>query len=173
METGGHVNGGANRNASLNRMDRAMTQISRLFACFLLALGMSSATAFAQDAAGGDKIVLQVNDEAPKGLNLVLNNVQNLVAYYKEKGEKVQIEVVTYGPGLHMLREDTSPVKDRVASISLASPEVQFSACGNTLAGMTKQEGAKPTLVSEAKLYPSGIARIVELQKAGYIYIKP
>jgi uncharacterized protein len=150
-----------------------MTQISRLFASFLLVLGLSSAIAAAQDAAGGDKIVIQVNDDAPKGLNLALNNVQNLIAYYKEKGEKLQIEVVTYGPGLHMLREDTSPVKDRVASISLASPEVQFTACGNTLAGMTKQEGTKPPLVAEAKLHPSGVARIVELQKAGYIYIKP
>ena len=76
-----------------------------------------------------------------QGQNLALNNVQNLLSYYKDKGEKVQIEVVAFGPGLHMLRQDTSPVKDRVAAIAAANPEVQFSACSNTLANMTKQEG--------------------------------
>ena len=94
-------------------------------------------------------------------------------SYYKDKGEKVQIEVVTYGPGLHMLRQDTSPVKDRVAAIAAANPEVQFSACSNTLAGMTKQEGTKPPLVSEAKPVVAGVARIVELQKQGYLYLRP
>ncbi len=107
-------------------------------------------------------------------MNLALNNVQNLISYYKDKGEKVQIEVVAFGPGLHMLRQDTSPVKDRVAAISVANPEVQFSACSNTLANMTKQEGGNtPPLVSEAKPVVAGVARIVELQKQGYLYLRP
>ena len=46
-------------------------------------------------------------------MNLALNNVRNITEYYKEKGETVAIEVVTYGPGLHMLRSDTSPVTPR------------------------------------------------------------
>ena len=44
-------------------------------------------------------------------MNLALNNATNVVQYYKDLGEKVTIEVVTFGPGLHMLRDDTSPVK--------------------------------------------------------------
>jgi intracellular sulfur oxidation DsrE/DsrF family protein len=103
-----------------------------------------------------------------------LNNVQNLLAYYKEKGETAEIEVVAFGPGLHMLRQDTSPVKERVAAISTANPKVRFSACSNTLANMTKAEGGNtPPLLSEAKPVIAGVARIVELQKQGYIYIRP
>ena len=40
-----------------------------------------------------------------------LNNASNVVQYYKDLGEKVSIEVVTFGSGLHMLRDDTSPEK--------------------------------------------------------------
>ena len=156
-----------------------MSQYSKLLTCLLLLAGLSSMAALAQGTASidrtatPDKIVVQVNEDDPKGMNLALNNVQNLVAYYKDKGEQVLIEVVAFGPGLHMLRQDTSPVKDRIAAIALASPQVQFSACSNTLANMTKLEGNKPPLVSEAKPVIAGVARIVELQKQGYIYLRP
>jgi uncharacterized protein len=156
-----------------------MPQISKLFICLFLLAAMPSTLATAQGTASidktasPDKIVVQVNEDDPKGMNLALNNVQNLISYYKDKGEQVQIEVVAFGPGLHMLRQDTSPVKDRITAISAANPQVQFSACSNTLANMTKQEGNKPPLVSEAKPVVAGVARIVELQKQGYIYLRP
>ena len=51
-------------------------------------------------------------------MNLALNNAANVEQYYKDRGEKVEIEVVTFGPGLHMLRDDTSPVKDRIKAIA-------------------------------------------------------
>jgi len=163
----------------LTRWTKFMSQFSKLLTCLLLLAGLASPAALAQGTvnidrtATPDKIVVQVNEDDPKGMNLALNNVQNLVAYYKDKGEQVQIEVVAFGPGLHMLRQDTSPVKERVTAIALASPQVQFSACSNTLANMTKLEGNKPPLVSEAKPVIAGVARIVELQKQGYIYLRP
>ena len=55
-------------------------------------------------------------------MDLALNNAKNIVDYYKSKGETVAVEIVTYGPGLHMLRTDTSPVKDRIAVMSLENP---------------------------------------------------
>ena len=60
------------------------------------------------------RLVLQVNTNEPAMMNLALNNATNVAQYYKDLGEKVSIEVVTFGPGLHMLRDDTSPVKARI-----------------------------------------------------------
>ena len=57
------------------------------------------------------RLAIQVAENNPQVMNLALNNARNVVEYYKAKGEKVAIEVVTFGPGLHMLRNDTSPVK--------------------------------------------------------------
>ena len=73
-------------------------------------------------------------------MNLALNNATNVAQYYKDRGEKVSIEVVTFGPGLHMLRDDTSPVKARIEVIALSTPEITFKACGNTQENMHKAE---------------------------------
>ncbi len=119
------------------------------------------------------KLAIQVNQNDPAVMNLALNNVKNVIDYYKEKGQKVAIEVVTYGPGLHMLRSDTSPVKDRIVPMALEHSNVTFVACANTQANQSKAEGKPVPIMSEAKLMPSGVIRLMELQEKGYAYIRP
>src|ERR1044072_8016128 len=76
------------------------------------------------------RLVLQVNTNEPATMNLALNNATNVEQHYKSLGEKIEIEVVTFGPGLHMLRDDTSPVKDRIKAIAEKTPSITFKACG-------------------------------------------
>lgn len=118
------------------------------------------------------KVAIQVNQNEKGVMDLALNNARNIEEFYKSKNEQVQIEIVTYGPGLHMLRSE-SPVKERIASMSMESPNLTFSACGNTQANMQKAEGKPVTLLSEAKVTPSGVVRLMELQGKGYAYIRP
>ena len=108
-------------------------------------------------------------------MNLALNNASNVIDYYRNKGEDVQVEVVAYGPGLNMLRDDTSPVKDRIKQLKeLAFPSsISFSACNVTKQGMEKREGHAITLVPQASLVPSGVVRLMELQEQGWNYVKP
>ncbi len=119
------------------------------------------------------KLAIQVAENTPQLMNLALNNARNVVEYYKSKGEEVAIEIVTFGPGLHMLRDDTSPVKQRIAAMALETPSVVFIACANTQANMGKQENKQISLISEAKVMPSGVVRIMELQGQGYSYLRP
>lgn len=121
------------------------------------------------------KIAIQVADNNPQLMNLALNNAANIVSHYKKLGEKVVVEIVTFGPGLHMLRDDTAhtSVKQRVQQTALETPEITFAACANTQANMSKQEGKEIKLVSEAKMTPSGVVRLAELQGQGYAYIRP
>ena len=79
------------------------------------------------------KVAIHVDDSDPKRQNMALNNAFNVNAFYESKGEKVIIEVVAYGPGLMMLREDKSKVKDRITKMSLELPNLSFAACGNTV----------------------------------------
>ena len=106
-------------------------------------------------------------------MNLALNNASNVAQYYKERGEAVKIEIVAYGPGLHMLREDTSPVKDRIKSISESTPNISFKACGNTQQNMQRVEAKDIPLVSQAKVVKSGVVQLMELQEQGWSYIRP
>lgn len=119
------------------------------------------------------KVAIQVAEKNTQLMNLALNNARNIVDYYKSKGEEVAIEIVTFGPGLHMLRDDTSEVKQRIAAMALETPSVSFIACANTQANMSKQENKQVTLISEAKVMPSGVVRLMELQGKGYSYIRP
>lgn len=119
------------------------------------------------------KVAIHVDDNDPKRMNMALNNIQNLKKYYDAKGEAVQIELVAYGPGLHMLRSDTSPVKNRIATMALEIDGLQFSACGNTHSRMSKKAGKDVVLLSEATKVPSGVVRLVELQEQGYAYVRP
>ena len=142
-------------------------------------VGLATITAIAQSndakraSAPTHKIAIQVNQNDKALMDLALNNAKNVIDYYQSKGEKVAVEIVTYGPGLHMLRADTSPVKDRIAVMSLENANVTFAACGNTQANQSKAENKPVVLISEAKVTPSGVVRLMELQKQGYAYIRP
>ena len=119
------------------------------------------------------RVVIQVTQNDPVLMNIALNNAQNLMTHYQSKGEPIEIEFVAYGPGLHMLRGDTSPVKDRLSTFALQNPKVVFSGCGNTLNNQSKQEGKEISLVSEARVVQTGIARVMELQEQGWSYVRP
>ncbi len=119
------------------------------------------------------RVVIQVTQNDPGVMNMALNNAENLIKYYEEKGEKVEVEFVAYGAGLHMLRGDTSPVKDRLATMQGKLKNVTFSGCENTMGAHSKQENKEITLVPEARIVRAGIARVVELQEQGWTYVRP
>jgi len=121
------------------------------------------------------RIVIQVDQNDADVMNLALNNARNVIEYYTDKHEDVDVEVVAYGPGLHMLRDDTSPVKDRIKQLKDVSfpSQIVFSACNNTKQGMEKREGHPITIIPQAGIVPAGVVRIMELEEQGYSYVRP
>jgi intracellular sulfur oxidation DsrE/DsrF family protein len=139
----------------------------------LMAMAVSS-TGFAANTKP-HRVTIQVDQNDPQVMNLALNNATNVIEYYRAKNEDVDVDIVTYGPGLHMLRADTSPVQDRLKRLKeLAFPgNVQLSACNNTKQGMEKAEGKAIAIVPDATIVPSGVVRLMELQEQGWSYIRP
>lgn len=119
------------------------------------------------------RVAVHVNQNDPQVMNMALNNVANLTSYYNEQGDTVIVEVVAYGPGLKMFVADSSPVKDRISTMSLEMDNLSFAACGNTLRNMSKKAGKDITLMDEATVVPSGVVRLIELQENDYAYIRP
>ena len=145
----------------------------RLATALVLSIALASPTLAADGKT--HRIAIQVDQNDPQVMNLVLNNATNVIEHYRAKSEDVDVEVVAYGPGLNMLRADTSPVKDRLKRLKeLAFPgNVQYSACNNTKQGMEKTEGKEVPILSEAALVPSGVVRLMELQEKGWSYLRP
>jgi len=148
-----------------------------LIALAMVFVGTLAVLGAAQPGLGGEtaahKVAIHVDENDPARMNMALNNAYNINKYYAAKGESVAIEIVAYGPGLHMLRDDTSPVKPRVEQMSLEMENLAFAACGNTHDKMSKKEGKSVPLMSEATKVPSGVVRLMELQEQGWSYVRP
>lgn len=145
----------------------------RVTAAAILSIALASG-ALAADARP-HRLAIQVDQNDPQVMNLALNNATNVIEHYRARNESVDVDIVTFGPGLHMLRSDTSPVQDRIKRLKdMAFPgKIQFSACNNTRQGMEKTEGREISMISDATVVPSGVVRLMELQEQGWSYVRP
>ncbi|MGO8914726.1 MAG: hypothetical protein ACLQJR_02310 [Stellaceae bacterium] len=137
---------------------------------FLGALGASRRVAAAAPAS--HRLALHIDENDAGVMNMALGNAGNAAAAFAERGESIAIELVAYGPGLTLLRADTSPVKQRLAELHEKLPQMVFSACHNTLEAMTRAEGKEIVLLPLARIVPAGVVRLIELQEQGWSYIK-
>lgn len=119
------------------------------------------------------KIVMHVNFNDAERYGFVLNNVENICDYYRDRASRLDLRVVCHGPGLHLLRADTSPVRERLLDICRRYDELGLYACGNTIERMARAEGATPELIDPAIPVDAGLPEIVELQMQGFSYLKP
>ena len=142
-------------------------KFTRILGALLFAVALVSP--FAANAAGKDgreHVVIQVTDNDPGKWNLALNVAQNLQEAYGK--DKVDIEIVAYGPGLNMLKGD-SKVAARLNAAQDAS--VALYACENTM---------KKMKVTEKDLHPGslvapggGVVHIFKRQSEGWDTIRP
>jgi intracellular sulfur oxidation DsrE/DsrF family protein len=134
--------------------------------------------AFASSALAEGKphhVAFHVDQNDPDVMNQTLNNATNVIEYYRARNEDVDVDIVTYGPGLNMLRTDTSPVQDRIKRLKdMVFPgKIQFSACNVTKTAMEKREGHAISVVPEASIVASGVVHLMGLQEQGWSYIRP
>ena len=142
------------------------------------ALAAAGTVAAADETKGkAHRVAIQVSSDDHKTQELALGNAHNYANFYKAKGEPYQIEVVAFGPGYNMLRDDISMVKGNIEALKTQlGANITFSACQNTRAGIAASMGQKPEQVpqiKEATDTPSGIVRLAELQEQGWAYIRP
>jgi len=139
----------------------------------LFAFAFSPAVADSHDD-GVKRLAIQVSDNMDGTMAKALNVAANFARMQSEAGNLYEIEIVAFNAGLHMLREDTSPVFDRIKSMNDSVPDLRFSACGNTIAGMTRQAGGTPPpIVDFAVVVPGGVGRLMALDAAGWFVIRP
>ena len=140
------------------------TRRAFLGSLFVLLFGALGAV----QAAEPHKLVIHVPDDDPAMWKRALNIASNLP---KDMGmDNVKVEIVAQGPGLKLLT-DKSPEAQRVTS--LAVQDITFSACGNTMSGIERKTGKRPVLLEGVTEVPGGAQRVMELQEAGYSYIRP
>lgn len=140
----------------------------------LFSAGLAGCSAMTprQEAKNGyhlQKVVYHFNnaEKANAGLHNIMNHLNAV-------GEKnTRIVVVTHGKGIDFLLDgwkDKSGKSYEGLVQELANRGVRFDVCANTLSGR-KIDKNRVNLV--AKIVPSGVATVAELQQEGYAYVKP
>jgi intracellular sulfur oxidation DsrE/DsrF family protein len=142
-----------------------MKALLRLLALTAAGLTCLSAASAADPAAMKNRIVIQVSDDDARKWTLALSNVHNLQADLGKAN--VDIEVVAYGPGIGMLRDDT-PVANRV--LDEMADGVHFVACGNTMAA---QKVSPDDMIQGVEYAKAGVVRIMQRQQQGWAYLRP
>ncbi len=120
-------------------------------------------------ASEGTKVVYHVN-EGVQQASRAIGNIRN----HLNADPKAKIVVVTHGPGIDFLlegAENMAGAKFTGAIAELAGRGVEFRVCNNTL---VSRKINKDQVIQEAKIVPSGVAEVANLQaKEKYVYLRP
>jgi intracellular sulfur oxidation DsrE/DsrF family protein len=111
------------------------------------------------------KLVLQVSDADPAKWNLAVNNARNV---QNDLGkDNVDVEIVAYGPGLGMLKND-SKVAGRLAEA--LDNNIGLMACENT---MRNTKVTKSDMYAGIRYVDAGVVHLMKRQREGWAYIRP
>ena len=113
------------------------------------------------------RVVLQLSDQERE--SVVLDVANNLIKHYGGP-DFIDIEIVTFGPGVRLLYAD-SPHAVRIAS--LVDNGVRFYICENTLDTMERNNGSRPKLSPHAISVQAGVAHIIEKVEEGFTLVRP
>ena len=114
-------------------------------------------------------IVLQLADADERTQGRVLSVANNLIKHYGGP-DFVDIEIVTYGPGISLLYPG-NPNRERITS--LMASDVRFVGCLNTVESIARETGKRPELIPATISVKTGVARLIERAQQGYVVIRP
>jgi intracellular sulfur oxidation DsrE/DsrF family protein len=112
-----------------------------------------------------DKVVIQVSDSLPEKWNLALNNARNLQEAIGR--DKVDVEIVAYGPGIEMFKME-SEVGNKVDKA--IAEGVKIVACQNT---MKARKLTQTDMLMSIDYVPAGVVEIMRKQQQGWAYLRP
>jgi intracellular sulfur oxidation DsrE/DsrF family protein len=114
------------------------------------------------------RIALQLSDNDPRKQSLVISVAYNVLKAYDP--DKVAIEVVTFGPGIDLLRPENS---NRKLVESLVAQGVRFDVCLNTVDTIEREAGKRPEIIPVATPVQVGVGQILALTENGYTLVRP
>ena len=133
-----------------------------LLAAVLLGAALAG-PALAQDKP--QRLLIQISDYNPKVWGLALANARNV--RHDLGPDKVEIEVVVYGPAIRMLEMD-SDWRDRVTQV--IDEGIRVIACENTMASMKL---TRNDMLGGVEFVKTGLAHVMKRELEGWAYARP
>jgi intracellular sulfur oxidation DsrE/DsrF family protein len=115
-----------------------------------------------------NKVVLHLDDNDPAQFSATLDLADKLLA---RRGARGRVEVVVNSYGLNLLRQDTSPYRERIERMLAQHPNLGFTACNQTIARLNR-EGVQVKLLPGVHVGSAAINEILNRLKQGWVYVK-
>lgn len=146
-------------------------QVFMMAVAALLALPLSQCPAIAADEKGKVKVLYHVDGKDPEVAKYALALINKHID--AEGGpDKIDVELVVHGPALELFEKDKMDPEmtkrfDQIVEKGVKAEmcQVSMKAFGKTIDNLAKG--------FVATLHPVAVKRIADLQKEGYLYIKP
>lgn len=117
-----------------------------------------------------DKLILHVSQSDQRLFEQALDYTEKFLQEHASSGN--QIEVVAHANGLDLLREDLSPLRERINRLIQAYDNVHFIACANAIKQLRAQ-GTEPRIIPGVHTDSTAFDHIVSrLQSGEWKYIK-
>lgn len=111
-------------------------------------------------------IIIHVDDNDPKRMNLAFNNFANYKAALP--GESFRAVLLVNGPAAQLLTRANAELAARAAQLSADGLAVRV--CNNALKAFGVDAAE---LWEQCEVVPAGVVEIVKLQREGFAYIRP
>lgn len=112
-------------------------------------------------------VVIHVNSGDEQVQRGALNNIKHL--YQELGGDGVKVELVVHGAGLKLFIKRETKLGEELERL-YGQYGVSYTACSNTMKAMNV---TKTELIDQVARTVPAMVRLMELQEAGWVYIKP
>jgi intracellular sulfur oxidation DsrE/DsrF family protein len=122
-------------------------------------------------AADPNRVLLHLDSDAPDKMRAVLDQAEQLLVTAERQGRAMQLEIIANSRGIDLLRAGVSPHAARMARMSQRHANLQWVACGQSIARFSK-EGQKVELLPATQTAPTAIGEIVTRLQQGWTYVR-
>ncbi len=118
------------------------------------------------------KVLIHVSEGGRENAKRVLDEIENLLRFYRESRQNARVEVVINSDGLELVRTDTAAFPKRIIRLQKEYDNLTFAACQNTIDRLKREQGITAKLLPGVVVVDSGIAQIIRRQHQGWAYIQ-
>ncbi len=118
-------------------------------------------------AGGRHQVVFHMNSGDSHVQKGALNNIAHL--YQEVARDQIAVELVVHGAGLTLLDKNRTQFAEELERLKKLYG-VSYTACSNTMKAMNL---TRDDLVGQVDRTVPAMVRLMELQEAGWVYIKP
>lgn len=116
-------------------------------------------------------LLIHISSGDPQRMKAALDYAEEELASNRLRNREFHLEILTNDGGVELLRRDTSPYPERIATLIGQYDNVTFIACANALRNL-QARGIKVELLPGTQSKQTAIDKIVDRLESGWRYLK-